>query len=80
MSQEAARVIKYDWNERIDNYIASGVDRREALDIEIAAKVGDTGGPLWKRCDQCKKQSGPESFELKRCGGCHLVSFYLMPT
>ncbi|KAJ7917198.1 hypothetical protein B0H13DRAFT_2657928 [Mycena leptocephala] len=36
------------WNNAVDEYIASGVDSRPTETIENAAKVGMTGGPLYR--------------------------------
>ncbi|EFN55227.1 hypothetical protein CHLNCDRAFT_134489 [Chlorella variabilis] len=37
------------FNAAVDSYIAAGVDRRSMLEIECAAKIGLSGGPLYYR-------------------------------
>ncbi|KAJ7754506.1 hypothetical protein B0H16DRAFT_1542592 [Mycena metata] len=60
------------WNEFVDGYINAGVDSRTREEIENAAKVGPTGGPLYRRCEAegCPKIEGRNDVKLSRCAGC----------
>ncbi|KAJ7754500.1 hypothetical protein B0H16DRAFT_1832487 [Mycena metata] len=64
------------WNDAVDKYILSKVDRRPRQAIENAVKVGLTGGPLYRRCeaDGCPKIEGRNGVKLSRCGGCSKFS------
>jgi hypothetical protein len=66
------------WNEAVDVYIRSKVDRRKPGLIENAAKVGPAGGPLHSRCEApgCLKLEGRNGVKLLRCNGCNKVSHY----
>ena len=37
------------FNAAVDSYVAAGVDRRSQAEIECAAKIGLSGGPLYYR-------------------------------
>ncbi|KAJ7640799.1 hypothetical protein DFH06DRAFT_1215271 [Mycena polygramma] len=60
------------WNQAVDDYITSGVDHRGRRVIENAAKIGSTGGPLFRRCEAngCANVEGRESVKLLLCSGC----------
>ncbi|KAJ6473641.1 hypothetical protein C8R47DRAFT_1145096 [Mycena vitilis] len=60
------------WNQAVDDYITSGVDYRGRRIIENAAKIGSTGGPLFRRCEAngCPNVEGRESVQLLLCSGC----------
>ncbi|KAJ6595675.1 hypothetical protein DFH09DRAFT_905714 [Mycena vulgaris] len=60
------------WNLAVDDYIASGDDHRGRRSIEDAAKIGMTGGPLYRKCeaDGCGNVEGRESVKLLVCSGC----------
>ena len=38
------------FNAAVDSYVGAGVDRRSQAEIECAAKIGLSGGPLYYRC------------------------------
>ncbi|KAJ7185539.1 hypothetical protein C8R46DRAFT_1342788 [Mycena filopes] len=66
------------WNDAVDVYIVSSkADRRTREAIENAAKVGSTGGPLYRRCESggCPKIEGRNCAKLSRCGGCSKVVY-----
>lgn len=66
------------WNAEVDEYIASGVDKRSTLMIEQAAKLDPDFGPLWKRCEApgCSVAERP-GLKMKSCSACKRVSFEL---
>ena len=37
------------FNAAVDRYVAAGVDARSGAEVEAAAKIGPTGGPLHYR-------------------------------
>lgn len=63
------------WNQVVDDYIASGVDHRGRRIIENAAKIGVAGGPLFRRCeaDGCANVEGRNGVKLLVCSGCKMV-------
>ncbi|KAJ7461853.1 hypothetical protein B0H11DRAFT_2056339 [Mycena galericulata] len=65
------------WNAAVDEYIASGVDSRTTEAIENAAKVGATGGPLFRRCEAagCRSTENRNSVTVYRCRGCHTTVY-----
>ncbi|CAL1717150.1 unnamed protein product [Somion occarium] len=65
------------WNQLVDDYIASRRDPRRKLDVEIAAKIGINGGPLYKHCEAtgCNKHEKRDVEKLKGCSGCKAI-FY----
>lgn len=64
-----------EWNRHVDEYIALGRDRRSRVDIELAAKIGLHGGPLYRRCEAegCTKVESRDVDRMKCCGNCKLV-------
>ncbi|KAJ7828797.1 hypothetical protein B0H13DRAFT_1656080 [Mycena leptocephala] len=60
------------WNTAVDEYIASGVDSRATETIENAAKVGATGGPLYRKCEAagCPSLEHRNGVKLSLCSGC----------
>ncbi|KAJ7078085.1 hypothetical protein C8R44DRAFT_825635 [Mycena epipterygia] len=60
------------WNQAVDDYIESGVDRRPRKSIENAAMLGMAGGPLYRKCeaDGCPNVEGRDSVKLLVCSGC----------
>ena len=58
-------------NANVDEYIASGRDKRSTLIIEQAAKMDPDFGPLWKRCEApgCRAVERP-GFKMKSCSAC----------
>lgn len=65
-----------EWNSAVEKYIISGVDGRSRFDIELEAKIGMSGGPLYKKCEAegCTNVEGREVEKMKCCGSCKLVS------
>ncbi|KAJ6595686.1 hypothetical protein DFH09DRAFT_1072632 [Mycena vulgaris] len=65
------------WNEAVDAYIASNVDRRTPETIENAAKVGAEGGPLHRRCEAvgCASLEDRDGVKLSRCGACNTTVY-----
>ncbi|KAJ7117636.1 hypothetical protein C8R44DRAFT_983126 [Mycena epipterygia] len=65
--------IKKTWNEEVDAYIASGVDRRAPAIIEAAAKIGLAGGPLHCKCEAsgCGNTESDSVKAFPRCSGCN---------
>lgn len=63
------------WNEAVDVYVASKVDRRKPEAIENAAKVGLAGGPLHRRCEaaSCPNLEDRNGVKLLRCSRCNTV-------
>ncbi|KAJ7461478.1 hypothetical protein FB451DRAFT_1268301 [Mycena latifolia] len=62
-----------EWNEAVDAYIASGVDKRASGVIEAAAKIGLAGGPLYRKCEaaRCANMESSNSAKVfSHCGGC----------
>ena len=59
----------------MDEYIILGKDPRPRLDIELAAKIGLHGGPLYRRCESrdCNKVEGRDVDKMKCCAKCKLV-------
>jgi len=66
-----------EWNGAVDKYIASGKDLRPKIDIELAAKIGMNGGPLYKRCEaeSCDRVEVRDVEKMKCCGSCKLVYY-----
>ena len=64
------------WNELVDAYIATGEDPRPPFEIEVEAKIGLNGGPLYRRCeaDGCHRLQGRDADSVFCCGGCRRVS------
>eukprot|EP00887_Chlorella_sp_A99_P004904 scaffold4.g4904.t1 len=62
------------FNAAVDSYIAAGVDARSMIEIECAAKIGLTGGPLFYRCATC---GNPMSDRMRPswCAGCKATPF-----
>ncbi|KAJ7037893.1 hypothetical protein C8F04DRAFT_384865 [Mycena alexandri] len=69
------------WNESVNGYVNSKVDSRTREDIENAAKVGPTGGPLYRRCEAegCPKIEGRNDVKLSRCAGCSKAVYCSSP-
>ncbi len=65
-----------EWNALVDEYIASGKDRRSRFDIERLSKIGAHGGPLYRECeaDECKLYEVRDVETLRKCSGCKIVS------
>ncbi|KAJ7640858.1 hypothetical protein DFH06DRAFT_624075 [Mycena polygramma] len=66
------------WNDAVDAYIASGVDRRAPEIIEAAAKVGVSGGPLWRRCEApgCTEVENKDLAKpFPQCSGCNTTVY-----
>lgn len=63
------------WNTLVDKYILNEYDSRSRLEIEIEAKIGLDGGPLFKQCEAkgCTNVEGRDINKLKYCSGCKLV-------
>ncbi|TDL24228.1 hypothetical protein BD410DRAFT_114091 [Rickenella mellea] len=66
------------FNEHVDDYITSGQDSRNKLEIEIAAKLGSSCGALYRVCeaDGCNQQEGCGLRKLKYCPQCRMVFTY----
>ncbi|KAF9061257.1 hypothetical protein BDP27DRAFT_1429141 [Rhodocollybia butyracea] len=69
-----------EWNLTVDKYIALGTDARSKLDIECAAKIGHSLGPLHKTCEAvgCGKVEGKDVKKLLTCSKCQM-SYYCSP-
>lgn len=63
------------WNGYIDEYIASGQDKRPRFEIERLSKIGAHGGPLYRQCEaeSCERYEGRDVAAFKLCSGCKLV-------
>ncbi|KIY62813.1 hypothetical protein CYLTODRAFT_446995 [Cylindrobasidium torrendii FP15055 ss-10] len=68
-----------EWNDQVDKFIANDMDplHRPRREIEIEAKIGGHGGPLYRRCENedCEKIELIDVEKLQQCGGCKLI-FY----
>lgn len=76
VSKMQARWRMDTWNRHVDEYINMGNDHRSRVEIEIAAKVGINGGPLYKHCEAlgCDKHEKRDVDKMRGCGGCKAVS------
>lgn len=67
-----------EWNTLVDSYINSTKDARSRFEIELFAKIGMDGGPLYKRCEaqSCTNVEVRDVTpgQMKRCSACKLVS------
>ncbi|KAJ7780938.1 hypothetical protein B0H16DRAFT_1817221 [Mycena metata] len=72
MSKVEWKQLMEQWNEAVDDYIASGVDKRPGEAIENAAKRGAKGGPLYRKCEAlgCTKVEGRNCVRMLVCSGC----------
>lgn len=68
-----------EWNALVDEYIASGVDKRDPVEIENIAKIGLAGGPLHRKCEgpDCHNLEGRNNVKISVCAGCHKVSSFV---
>ncbi|THV06566.1 hypothetical protein K435DRAFT_773245 [Dendrothele bispora CBS 962.96] len=66
-----------EWNAAVDEYIKTPGDTRNRIDIEIEAKIGPHGGPLYRHCEaeECSIVEGRDIQKLQGCSQCRLV-FY----
>ena len=66
-----------EWNNQVDRYIATAGDPRPRFDIELQAKIGIHGGPLYRRCEaeDCDRVEVRDVEKLKCCGSCKMVCF-----
>ncbi|KAK7465339.1 hypothetical protein VKT23_005318 [Stygiomarasmius scandens] len=66
-----------EWNAAVDRYIETASDPRKRIDIEIEAKIGPHGGPLYRRCEteDCDKVEGRDIEKLQACAQCRLVYY-----
>lgn len=64
-----------EWNRAVDQYMAMQTDFRSRFDIELAAKIGPHGGPLYKHCEaeDCDKVEPRDVEKMKCCAQCKLV-------
>ena len=64
-----------EWNAAVDAYVASGRDPRRLFDVELHAKIGLNGGPLYKHCEAqgCGNVEKRDVEKMKCCGSCKLV-------
>ncbi|KAJ7442658.1 hypothetical protein FB451DRAFT_1105628 [Mycena latifolia] len=69
------------WNAAVDKYIASGEDSRPRFEIEVAAKIGTSLGPLFRACEAegCNKLEGRDIEKVSTCARCKMT-FYCGPT
>ncbi|KAH9928275.1 uncharacterized protein B0H18DRAFT_252922 [Fomitopsis serialis] len=64
------------WNDRVDQYIASGQDTRSVSKIEQAAKLDPFFLPLWKRCEASGRTTIERpGLKMKRCHGCQKIYY-----
>ncbi|KAJ7780991.1 hypothetical protein B0H16DRAFT_1710245 [Mycena metata] len=77
MSKFEWKQLMEQWNEAVDDYIASGVDKRPRATIENAAKLGLKGGALYRKCEAsgCTKVEGRESVQMLICSGCRTTVY-----
>ncbi|CAL1717168.1 unnamed protein product [Somion occarium] len=77
LSKAESKTCMEKWNALVDTYIASGVDSRSRFDIELAAKISMSGGPLYKHCDatNCRHVEKRDVPAMKTCGRCQ-KAFY----
>lgn len=75
LSKVECKEYSEEWNKLVDDYISLRRDRRSRLDIELAAKIGLHGGPLYRHCEAkgCKKVERRDVDKMKCCGSCKLV-------
>ncbi|KAJ7047142.1 hypothetical protein C8F04DRAFT_987586 [Mycena alexandri] len=68
------------WNAAVDKYIAKNVDSRPRLEIEAAAKVGNSLGAMYRACEAegCDKVEGQNIGKVLTCSRCQM-SFYCGP-
>ena len=66
-----------EWNGAVDSYIASGRDARPRLEIERAAKVAWSGGPMLHPCAnaECGKVESAVG-EFSACGKCKKARYH----
>lgn len=69
------------WNAAVDSYISQGKDMRTRVEIEQAAKIGLSGGALYRHCEGigCNKIEGRNIEKLKPCSRCKMVSVLPIP-
>ncbi|KAJ7597323.1 hypothetical protein C8J56DRAFT_315564 [Mycena floridula] len=69
------------WNSLIDDYIALGSDPRPKFDIEIANKISNTFGALYRTCEgeNCTRVEKRDVEKLSTCTRCKM-SFYCSRT
>ncbi|KAK7034713.1 hypothetical protein VNI00_012120 [Paramarasmius palmivorus] len=67
----------HEWNDAVDEYIATQRDPRPRLDIEVAVKIAMSGSPLYKTCqaEGCNKAEKRDVQTLSRCSGCKVTSY-----
>ncbi|TDL24220.1 hypothetical protein BD410DRAFT_786321 [Rickenella mellea] len=65
------------FNEYVDDYVASGQDFRQKMEIEIAAKLGSSCGALYRVCEAngCNEQEGRSLKQLKYCRECRMAVY-----
>lgn len=65
-----------EWNAAVDLYIKDGRDSRPLFDIELQAKIGPDGRPMYKKCEAegCQKIEKRDVDKMKCCGACKRVS------
>ena len=68
------------WNDAVDEYIATQNDFRLRFDIELEAKIGLDGGPLYKTCEalDCDRVEQRDVESLKQCSGCKRVRIVVL--
>ncbi|ESK90217.1 hypothetical protein Moror_7722 [Moniliophthora roreri MCA 2997] len=75
LSKVECRKRMTEWNDAVEEYITTQRDPRSRIDIEVEAKIGMDGGPLYKFCyaEDCDNAEKRDVESLRRCGGCGLV-------
>ncbi|EEB96838.1 hypothetical protein MPER_03951 [Moniliophthora perniciosa FA553] len=75
LSKIECRKRMTEWNDAVEEYITTQRDPRPRIHIEVEAKIGMDGGPLYKSCyaENCGKAEKRDVESLRRCGGCELV-------
>ncbi|KII86002.1 hypothetical protein PLICRDRAFT_178300 [Plicaturopsis crispa FD-325 SS-3] len=65
------------WNAAVDEYIVSGVDSRPREDIERCAKIGISGGALFRLCEGtgCHAVEGPSTTPFAVCAKCKITVY-----
>ncbi len=79
ISKQECKIRMDEWNKAVDQYIALGKDKRAKSQIELEAKIGMSGGPLYRYCEasDCPRVEGRDVEKMKCCSGCKLVRAFV---
>ncbi|OCH94430.1 hypothetical protein OBBRIDRAFT_789352 [Obba rivulosa] len=69
-------LVAMNWNTAVDEYIASGIDKRSRLDIKKETMLNSNGGALIVRCEAegCSEVES-KTRRLLRCHACQMVLY-----